>query len=199
VLKFENYSKIYGGSPLFENFGLLLEDGVVTAILGASGAGKTTLLNAIANRESGVLSVPPLVSYCWQEDNLVPSLTVFGNLDYALSGVVKDKEERAALIYTALQRAHLFALKNRKPKSLSGGEARRVALTRAFLYPAPLILLDEPFKGLDDALKEELYRYFELLLKRTPVTVILVTHDKAEAERFAARIVELEGKPVRIK
>lgn len=185
-------SKAYGNKKVFEDFALDIAEGEITCILGASGVGKTTLLNILAGLTSyaGTLEgVPEKVGYIFQEPRLLPNLTVEQNLCYAGG--------RVALIDEILQKTELVELRNKRPKQLSGGEKQRVAVARAFLSDAPLLLLDEPFSSLDTARKIRLWEAFALLWAEEKRTAVLVTHDLEEAWALGHRIVVLkEGKIV---
>ena len=175
-----------------------------TVLLGPSGAGKTSVLHAIAGLirpdagyvrvggetlfETGVgpgVDVPTErrgAGYVFQDTRLFPHLSVARNLLY---GAVDD----AALAETAalLDLTHLLA---RRPGTLSGGEARRVAIGRALLRRPRFLLLDEPTVSLDPARREEVLRAVERARDAAGVPVLMVTHDEAEAERVG-RVVRV--------
>ena len=127
--------------------------GEIFAIVGASGVGKTTFLNILAGLsafEGELDGVPKKVGYVFQENRLLPHLTALENLQYT------GADEQEAIQY--LQTVGMQAQANIRCEKLSGGEKRRVALGRAFLSGAELLLLDEPFTALDTANKIELCR-----------------------------------------
>lgn len=173
----------------------------VTVLFGRSGAGKTTILHMVAglirpdsghirvagrqlfDRDAG-LDLPPerrRAGYVFQETRLFPHRRVRANLLY---GAKRD----AALATTAamLDIAHLL---DRWPRSLSGGEARRVAIGRALLSEPEFLLLDEPLASLDAARAEEVMRTLETLRDELRIPMLLVTHDRGEAERLGNQVV----------
>jgi len=182
-------SKSYGENSVFQDLSLEIENGTITCVLGESGGGKTTLLNILAGLipyEGNVTDVPKTIGYIFQEPRLLPNLTVEENLRY-VGGMYESIED-------ILQKTELFALRNKRPKELSGGEKQRVAIARAFLSvdKEGLLLLDEPFSSLDTALKIRLSRVFARLWQEKQPTVVFVTHDIEEACMLGQRIVVLK-------
>ena len=183
-MKLTNIVKRYPGCTVFENFSLDIAEGQVTCLLGPSGAGKTTLLNILAGLTPCEGGVPKVgCSYIFQQPRLVPNLTVRGNLRL----VCRDESAIAAM----LNRVGLADRASAYPKTLSGGQARRVAIARAFLYPAPVVLMDEPFTSLDLALKLDMMNAFAAAREGDGRTAVFVTHDVDEAIYLADRIVVL--------
>ena len=123
-------------------------------------------------------------SYIFQQPRLVPALTVEGNLKL----VCKDEKKIADM----LSRLELADKRKAYPAELSGGQAQRVSIARAFLYPSDIILMDEPFASLDTALKLRLIDVFFDLWKEEPRTALFVTHDVEEAYILSHRAVVLE-------
>lgn len=183
----------------------------VTAIMGPSGAGKTTLLQCIAgvvrpsagrvvldgerlfDREARVF-VPPhrrRVAMVFQSLALFPHLTVWENVAYGIRGT--DARARRDLAHAWLERVRASGLADRAPSTLSGGEAQRVALARALASAPRLLLLDEPFSALNQALRVELGALLRELLDEASVPTLLVTHDLADARRMASRILQLDA------
>ena len=173
--------------------------GVVTAILGASGAGKSTLLALICGfeqPESGeifvggrnITELPPArrpITTVFQEHNLFAHLSASMNVGLGLEPGLKLTAEQRADIDDALNRVGLTGLQDRLPRDLSGGERQRVAIARALVMRRPLLVLDEPFAGLGPALRRTMLDLVCRLSEDTGMTVIMVTHDPADAQRIA--------------
>ncbi len=185
MLEIKNLKKYYGDLRVYEDFSLCIADGETLAVLGASGAGKTTLLNIVAGilpYDGGeLIGVPEKVSYIFQTDRLIKHMTVLENLTL-VSGEERAKE------YLAW--AGLADFAGEYPSRLSAGMSRRVAILRAFLYDAPLVLMDEPFRNLDLTLKYELMEFYKSLSVNK--TALFVTHDVTEAAYLADRVIVLE-------
>ncbi|MGN1042296.1 MAG: ABC transporter ATP-binding protein [Christensenellales bacterium] len=211
-MKLKNISKSFGDNKIFSNFDIEFSEGKITAVLGPSGCGKTTLLNIISGLTdfSGKREINPIkknetevvksisdcdkserISYMFQSLRLIPNLTVYGNLEYVLKDI-RNKNERRETIFDILKKVELFDKKDAYPSELSGGMAQRAALARAFVYAAPLLLMDEPFKGLDVSLKKRVIDVFVKLYSDDGRTVVFVTHDIDEALLLADRIIVLK-------
>ena len=191
MIELRNITKKYGGLTVYDNFSLSLEEGKITCILGESGCGKTTLLNMLAGvcPYEGEITPRQPCSYIFQQPRLVPNLTVAGNLFL----VCKDR----ARIADMLSRVGLSEKAGAYPVELSGGQAQRVSVARAFLNPARLILMDEPFSSLDTALKIRMIGLFCEIWREEKRTAIFVTHDAEEAQMLAHRAIVLrEGRVV---
>ncbi|MBQ4269308.1 MAG: ABC transporter ATP-binding protein [Clostridia bacterium] len=187
-MKIAGLTKNYGEKRVLDGIDLELFDGEILCVLGASGSGKTTLLNCVAGLtayEGEIVGAPDRVAYVFQEDRLLPALTVRQNLLFAGG--------RVALIDEMLAEVGLLEHADKRPSALSGGEKRRVALVRAFLSNSPLLLMDEPFTGLDTALKIRLIELFVQLWKKEKKTVLFVTHDLNETVAVAERAVVLKN------
>ncbi len=169
------------------------------AILGPSGGGKSTLLGAIAGfmapangrilwQGQDIRHLPPSerpVSILFQDNNLFPHLTAAQNIGLGLRADLRLSASDQEKVRRALERTGLQGLGNRRPAQLSGGQQSRVALARMLLQNKPLMLLDEPFSALGPALRNEMLALLKDLAKETGATVLLVTHDPAEARLFA--------------
>ncbi len=188
-------SKYYEGVPVFYNLNMKFLRNRVTAILGPSGCGKTTLLNIISGIEkdySGKVNLRgSTISYVFQEDRLIPYLSVYDNVAFVLKSTMK-KDRIDLTVRKFLRMVELWDYKDKLPCKLSGGMKRRVALARAFAYKSDLLLMDEPFKGLDDRLKSDIIKKFLMIYRESARTIILVTHDKAEAEKLGDVIYSLD-------
>lgn len=179
----------------------LSSKGKINVILGGSGVGKTTLLNAIAgikSYEGQIEGCEGGVSYIFQKDRLIPSISVYKNLDLILKGVVKDKAERKRMIEQTAVDLEISDVLKSLPSEISGGQAQRVSMARAFLYPSDVMLLDEPFKALDTALKTRLIKQFAALQEKKNKTVVFVTHAIDECLLLADDYFVFDDAPVKI-
>jgi len=184
----------YSGKMILEDFSMTLRPGEPVAVMGPSGCGKTTLLRLMAGLEkprSGTVTGIPRegISMVFQENRLVPSLTVLENLALAAPGA--GREELLALLAPLGLEGEGDSL----PAALSGGMARRAAIVRAAALGSPLLLLDEPFTGLDE---ENRARAAAFLRRRfAGAAVAAAVHHREEAELLGARIVPMPGLVVR--
>ena len=170
-------------------------------VLGASGVGKTTLLNALTGLsgfDGEIENMPKNVSYIFQSDRLVKTISVEKNLDFVLKSAISDKTARKNAIYDMAKLLEISDVLKRLPTEISGGQAQRVQMARAFLYPSEVMLLDEPFKGLDVSLKTRLIKKFLELWGRDGRTVVLVTHDVYDALLMGDKVFVLSGSPADI-
>ena len=176
-LRINHVFKSFGSKQVLSDFSMEAAEGERVCILGPSGGGKTTLLQIIAGLlapDSGEVQLPEgRISYVFQEHRLLPWLTAEENIT-AAAGCSK---ERAREMLEAME---LLGERKGYPDDFSGGMKQRLNIARALAYDSSLILMDEPFKGLDAELRERvIHRVNEYCQNRT---VILVTHDKAECE-----------------
>jgi NitT/TauT family transport system ATP-binding protein len=193
-IRITNLTKRFGDHVLFENLSLELPAGQVVALTGRSGCGKTTLLRMIADLDKDytgtITGVPDRISFMFQEDRLLPWYDAQRNLEYVLKDIM-DKEAMAAAVEGMIEAVGLKGHEHKKPDDLSGGMQRRVAMARAFLYPADLLVMDEPFKGFDVALTEELIALFERLYVESGKTVLLVLHQPDIISRLQCAVVDV--------
>ena len=189
----KNITKKYGELTVFEDFTIHFVEGEVCGILGASGCGKTTLLNIIAGITDfqGKIDTKYKTSYIFQSTRLLDNLNVYKNLEYVLSSSGLSKQEVSNKIELILKSVNLWEERNKYPRQLSGGMRQRVSLARAFIYDAPVLLMDEPFKGLDISLKKQIVSLFNKLLQTYKKTTIFVTHDLDDAIALCDRIIVL--------
>jgi putative thiamine transport system ATP-binding protein len=176
--------------------------------MGPSGCGKSTLVAYIAGtidpvfRASGsvlvgdeeVTGLPPearRIGVLFQDDLLFPHLSVGGNLAFALRPHVRDREARRQRIDAALAEADLAGFADRDPATLSGGQRARVALMRTLLSEPRALLLDEPFNKLDAQLRHDVRRFVLDHAAQRGLPTLLVTHDAADAQAAAGRVVAL--------
>lgn len=189
------------GEALFSGLDLLLAEGSTTALLGPSGVGKSTLLRIIAGIDRGfrgevridgqaIERIRP--GMVFQDARLLPWLRATDNLRAVNPNLSKE------VARAWLERVDLGAASNLFPRQLSGGMQRRVALARALAMESPLLVLDEPFVSLDQALAEAMTTLvFRQKPEPAPI-IVFSTHTALEAARHADRILALAGRPARI-
>ncbi len=184
-------SKSYGEKKVLERFSARLAAGRIHALMGPSGAGKTTLLRLLLQLEkpdngeiSGIREGKTVAVF--QEDRLLESLTVGANLRLVLG-----KKADMALAEELMVSLGLEGSVTTPVSQLSGGMKRRVALARALAVPSDVLLLDEPFKGLDEATKQSVMSVCRSCFAGK--TVLLVTHSEEEADFFQAERLYLPG------
>ena len=197
----KNLKCAYGEKTVFDGFDVTFAENKINVVLGGSGVGKTTLLNVLAGLkafEGEVSGVDGGVSYIFQKDRLIPTISVYKNLDLILRGVCKDRHERKKAIENMANLVEISDVLHSLPSEISGGQAQRVAMARAFLYPSKVLLLDEPFKALDTALKSRLIKQLIALNRIEPRTVVFVTHAIDECLLCADEYFVFAKNPVEI-
>ncbi|WP_298257093.1 ABC transporter ATP-binding protein [uncultured Litoreibacter sp.] len=202
-LELKNICRSFAGKQVVNNLSLSVAPGQVTCLLGPSGCGKSTTLRIIAGVErqssgelwvdgqliSGdALRVPPegrSIGLMFQDFALFPHLSVAQNVAFGLTGT---KAEAARRVGELLDRVGLGGFGDMYPHELSGGEQQRVALARALAPRPKIMLMDEPFSGLDDRLRDGIRDETLAVLKEEGTAVLLVTHEPHEAMRMADEI-----------
>ena len=203
-LTFENVSHHYEGIASVKDVSLTVEPGEVLCLLGQSGCGKTTLLRIAAGveRQSGgrvlvddreiagpetfVAPEKRGIGLVFQDYALFPHMTIIENVMFGLTALPRPDAEREALL--ALGRVGLEGYAFDYPHELSGGEQQRVALARAVAPRPSVLLMDEPFSGLDRRLRDSVRDETLAVLRETRATAVVVTHDPEEAMRMGDRI-----------
>ena len=186
AVELDNISKSYDGKTILKDFNLKLERGETAACMGASGSGKTTLLRIIAGLEtadSGRVEINAnRISVLFQEDRLLPWLNVYDNL-----AIVNNDD---AHIRELLDAVELTSEMNKLPNELSGGMKYRLAMARCFAHDGDLLLIDEPFQGLDAETKQ---RIIDKLWKKKSKkkTIFLITHSEDD-KKLANRTIYLQ-------
>ena len=199
MLEVRDVTVSFDDRVVLDHVNLRVADAEVVALLGPSGSGKSTLLRVIAGilepdagsvLVDGVVvdGVPPhrrRVGMVFQDEQLFPHLDVAGNIAFGLrmKGVDRPTSERRVIEW--LDRIGLADRASQNVATLSGGEVRRVALARALAAEPKVLLLDEPFTGLDTGMRESLTELVRDLLARTGTTAILVSHDDDDVAHIA--------------
>ncbi|WP_286239671.1 ABC transporter ATP-binding protein [Neptuniibacter halophilus] len=198
----------YGAEDIVRNVSLTLTEGEIGCLLGPSGCGKSTLLRAIAGFEpvragsitmqGRQLSGPELnlpteqrkIGMVFQDIALFPHLTIAENIAFGIRSWSRQAQQTR--IAELLELVGLPGVEKRYPHSLSGGQQQRIALARAIAPKPELLLLDEPFSGLDANLREKLVPEIRDILKQEKMSAILVTHDQMEAFAMADKIAVMQ-------
>jgi putative ABC transport system ATP-binding protein len=219
AVRTENVCRHYqmGGNVIraVDGISLEVEPGEFVALLGQSGSGKSTLLNLLAGldrptsgsvlvhgRDLAQMSSEELARYrrndvgmVFQSFHLIPSMKVTENVELPMRFAEVDRVERAERVRESLDRVGLAKRMDHRPSELSGGEQQRVSIARALANRPSILLADEPTGNLDSRTGEDILNLIRDVSLSLGMTVIMVTHERALAERFAQRLVFLaDGK-----
>ena len=190
------------GANLTYDFSLEASPQDIIAITGESGSGKTTLLELIAGffiADGGGMTwegqnlkpLPPEkrpITTLFQNYNLFEHLTAGQNIALGIKGRVAP-----SIIDDALKKVGLAGLENQKASTMSGGQQQRVALARTFVRDTPILLLDEPFNGLDGTNKAEMLSLIKTLAEKENRCVLMITHDQSDCDAIASRQFKVEN------
>jgi putative ABC transport system ATP-binding protein len=221
AIRIENLCRHYSmGEALIravDGISVQIASGEFVALLGTSGSGKSSLLNLIAGldhptsgsvvvekRDLAKLSREELAKYrlhtvgmVFQSFNLIPSMTLLENVELPLRFAEVDRGKREGLAKQALDRVGLSARLRHRPTELSGGEQQRASLARALINQPRFLLADEPTGNLDSQTGTEIMNFIREFNETLGMTIIMVTHERALAERYAGRMIFLaDGKLV---
>ena len=189
-MEIRDLTKTYGAHVVFSDLNLSVPEGECTILMGPSGCGKTTLLRLVMGLEEpdrGEIRMPShRISAVFQEDRLLEQFTVLENLQAVLG---KEKAPAEA-VSRHLEKVGLADCLHQKVSELSGGMKRRAAIVRACMNDYTLLLLDEPFRGLDEENREQTIRY--VLEHTAGKTCMMTTHDEREAWKMGGRIVYVQ-------
>lgn len=209
-LQIEGLSAFYEDLPILKNLSLYLNAGEFVTIIGPSGCGKSTIFNHISGilkPVSGKIYIDGAehtgetgrVSYMYQKDLLFPWRQIIDNvsLPLVLKGTKKAEARREVASYFAL--FGLDGFEHKYPHQLSGGMRQRAAFMRTYMYKSDIILLDEPFGGLDAITKSKMQDWLLDILPKLKASVLFITHDIEEAIYLSDRIYVLTERPAQIK
>ncbi len=208
-LSIDNITVGYDGAAIVHDVSMTLGNGQIGCLLGPSGCGKSTLLRAIAGFEPvmkgeitmegqrlssvNYTQVPERrqIGMVFQDLALFPHITIEENIQFGLKGWPKAKQD--ARVAELLELVGLSGMEKRYPYSLSGGQQQRIALARAIAPKPKLLLLDEPFSGLDASMREKLVPEVREILLKEEMSALLVTHDQMEAFAMADKVAVMQS------
>lgn len=206
ILKINKLNYDIGNKPIIKDLNLTVNEGEFIAIMGPSGSGKTSLLRLISGLSKlskGSISINKKIvadednfvepehrnlGLVVQEKVLFPHLNVMNNIKFGISNDLQTGDPS----HIAKQFKINHLLKN-YPHQLSGGEAQRVALARTLITKPKILLLDEPFNGLDEALKQDIYPDIQRFLKEYNITTVMVSHNIKEVKELSNRSFTLDN------
>jgi osmoprotectant transport system ATP-binding protein len=209
IIEFSEVSKRFEQTAVLESLDLTIPDGRITALVGESGSGKSTvlkLINGLLSPDAGRITVfgAPVpasglarfrrrIGYAVQGTGLFPHMRIDRNIGLLgrLEGWTPEALDGRVDELMALMELD-GALKHRYPYQLSGGQQQRAGLCRAMLLGPEVLLLDEPFSGVDPLTRSQIHRRFLRLMDAEPASVVLVTHDIGEAARLATHLIVME-------
>lgn len=193
MLEVRNLNKKYQDLSVIDDFSITVRDGEVVALTGPSGCGKTTLLNIIAGLETSdsgtISSASKRISYMFQDTRLLDWRSVYENIKLVNDNASKED------VFSLIEEVGLKGFENYYPTELSGGMKKRVALARALSYSADILLMDEPFQGLDYGIRMEILNMLKKLWEKRRSSILFVTHEIDEALSIATRIVVVSKRP----
>lgn len=177
-MKIQHLCKSFDGKVVLDHVSLTLESGGTACLMAPSGRGKTTLLRCIAGLETSdsgqITDLPERIAYVFQEDRLCDGFSAVDNIRLVTGKALGEGEIRRHL-----EELGLAGSLDQPVRELSGGMRRRVVISRAVCFGADLLLLDEPFKGLDDEARQQTADY--ILRHRGAAAILCVTHDREDA------------------
>jgi osmoprotectant transport system ATP-binding protein len=210
MYRLDSVCKSYGGERAIDGVSLTIAPGVTTALIGPSGSGKSTLfglMTGLVKPDAGVVyfqdrdlrsgdirDVRRRIGYVIQDGGLFPHLTGRANVSLMAAHLGWSRHRIASRVDELIQLTRLSPeVLARYPAEMSGGQRQRVGLMRALMLDADVLLLDEPLGALDPMVRAELQQELSEIFRRLGKTVVLVTHDLAEAAFFAGHVVLLRS------
>lgn len=209
-LEVKNITKAYSEIPVLNDISLHLKDKEFVSLIGPSGSGKSTLFSIISGLEkpdSGQVIIDGVdftgktgrISYMHQKDLLLPWMKVIDNVTLPLVMKGESKKEARELVGGYFKTFGLEGFEQKYPFQLSGGMRQRAALMRTYMFTRDIILLDEPFGGLDAITKSAMQQWLLGVIKDIKASVLLITHDIEEAILLADRIYVFGERPATIR
>ncbi len=211
ALKIQNLSKGYTSInnnylPVFSELNMEVFTEEIVAIMGPTGCGKSTLVDIITGQaewENGDIKFPlnknTRISVVWQQNSLIPWKTVHGNIEFPMIINAVAEEKRDADVGRLVSLVKLNDFSAHFPSQLSGGMKKRASIAAALASNPDMLILDEPFTGLDFITKQQIIELIRSIKEVFKISVIIVTHDVFEAICLADRIIVLSERPSNVR
>ncbi len=207
MLKVSNLQYRYKNAAILYTYNIEVKPGVIVAILGQSGSGKSTFLDLVAGfvepssgsiilDEKELIGLPVEkrpITILFQDHNLFEHLTVQKNILLGVSKVLKDSIEEVEKVKKILKKVGLEEFEHTVASQLSGGQQQRVALARVLIRREPILLLDEPFTGLDEETRIEMLDLVKNITVEYNLHTIMVTHEIEDCERIANKVYKMQN------
>jgi len=207
LFKVQNVQYQYKNAQDTYTYNLECKPAEIVAILGQSGSGKSTLLDIVAGfieptSGSALLDREELldkpiekrpITILFQNHNLFEHLSVQKNILLGVNKTLKDSSEEVEKVHNILEEVGLEAHEHKLASELSGGQQQRVALARVLMRREPILLLDEPFSGLDDTTRIEMLELVQKITQEQQLHTIMVTHDLDDCERIATHVYKMQN------
>ena len=182
-------------------------EGSGAALMGPSGSGKSSILSVVAGfyqaaqstvsfrgqRLDGIEPAQRPLTILFQNHNLFAHLSVWNNIAIGLDPRLKLNSRQKSQIIDAMQAVGITGMQDRLPSTLSGGQQQRVALARCLVRNKPLLLLDEPFNGLDETRQQALRELIKTLMHEKNLTLLLATHQTQDAKQLCEQVIEVQA------
>lgn len=203
MLKLTNVSYAHNNKTIvLDKFCIDFHENKINCLIGPNGCGKSTLIKLIGGlikpKSGKIINSNKKISCVFQEDRLIEEINVYDNLDLIIKDIYQDKIKRKKLILRYLKIANISHSERLYPHQLSGSMRQRVSLIRAFIYPSTLLLLDEPYVGLDINARQKILALTIKLWNQTKKTVVFISHDLDLIGLSAHYTYVLSNKPIRV-
>lgn len=196
MLSLKNITQEFNNLTVLSDISFNVSENEIVAIMGPSGCGKSTLLKIISGiikpTYGSIIGLNDEIAFVFQDDRLLPWKTTWENI--SLVKDEKDFEKIASLV----EDVGLKGFEKYKPEQLSGGMKKRCGIARAFYYESKLLLMDEPFSGLDYYMRQDMIRMLLSVWEKRKQSILFVTHEIDEALQVADKIIILSQRPAKI-